>query len=353
MRPQAALLPALLLALAPSCVIVDGPMLALRSVAGGLHNARQASGIRPFFLPDGRLGAAANGALVLEREPGGELQALADDYAEIDDPDAAPDGRTLVFTSGRELIQAGGAHKDHVFQLYALDLASGRWRRLSGSRRAEALPRYTSDGRHVVFARRAEYAGWSLDDPWGPDSLFVAEADGSRERRLTEGLFHPLAGLELVAEDTLIVFGAESRGRRTLYALDFPAGRTPRLLLEDAYLPAPIPGTDELLVAHVQADGHGLARIDLAGSVLEEYQVRAAEFLGLAVSPDGRRVVYVDFDPAGGRFGEYRLWSLADAGSVPRRIATLPYRCAERFKPLDLVKPPSWFFRSSASPGSR
>jgi hypothetical protein len=345
----------LVLAAGPGCVLVDRPMLALRSVAGGLHNARQVSGLRPFFLPDGRLGVAANGALVLEREPGGALVSLADPYAEIDDPDAAPDGGTLVFTSGRELVSAGGGHKDHVFQLYALELSSGAWRRLSCSRRAEALPRFTSDGAHIVFVRRAEYDGWSLDDPWGPGSIFVAEADGSRERRLTEGLFHPFSGLELVAGDSRIVFGArpEGRTRPAVFELDFPAGGAPRVLLEDAYLPTPIPGTEELLVARVHADGHRLARVDRAGGVLAAYAPRAREFLGLCVAPDGSRIVYGDFDPEGGQWGEYRLWSLAEGAREPRLLEVFPYRPAARFKPLDVLKPPSWFFRSGASPGSR
>lgn len=341
-----------------SCVLVDRPMLALHSVAGGLHNARQVSGIRPFFLPDGRLGVAANGALVLEREAGGELEPLADRYAEIDDPDAAPDGKTLVFTAGRELVQAGGGHKDHVFQLYTLDLASRAWRRLSRSRRAEALPRYTADGAHVVFVRRAEYDGWSLGDPWGPGSIFVAEADGSRERRLTAGLFHPFSGLELAADDTRLVFGAQlgAEGARVaVYTLDFPAGGAPRVLLEDAYLPVPIPGTDELLVARVHANEHRLARVDLAGRVRHEYGACAREFLGLCVSPDGKRIVYSDFDPRAGPFGEYRLWSFAPEETSPAPVLeeTLPYRPAARFKPLDVLQPPSWFFRPGASPGSR
>ncbi|NOT30988.1 MAG: hypothetical protein HOP15_11120, partial [Planctomycetes bacterium] len=226
------------------------------------------------------------------------------------------------------------------------------------ARRAEALPRFTADGAHVVFVRRAEYDGWSLGDPWGPGSIFVAEADGSRERRLTEGLFHPFSGLELAAHDTRIVFGARlgAEGTRmAVYTLDFPAGGAPRVLLEDAYLPVPIPGTDDLLVARIHAGEHRLARVDLAGRVRCAYDARAREFLGLCVSPDGQRLVYSDFDPGAGPFGEYRLWSFTPAGSpaAPVLLETLPYRPEARFKPLDLLQPPSWFFRPGASPGSR
>jgi dipeptidyl aminopeptidase/acylaminoacyl peptidase len=205
----------------------------------------------------------------VEREPGGEFVALTNCFAEIDDPDPAPDGRSIVVASGREQVTAGGGHNDHVFQLYLVDPETREWHRLTRSHRAESLPRFTADGGHVVFVRRAEYDGWSLDDPWGPGSIFVVAADGTDERRLTEGLFHPFDGLELVARDTRVVFGALPEGSTepSVFALDFPAGGEPRLLIEDAYLPTPIPGTEELLVARVHEDGHGIARIDLEGRV--------------------------------------------------------------------------------------
>ena len=344
-----------LLGLVSGCAIVDRPILALRSVAGGIHNKRQASGIRPFFLADGRLGLAANGALVVEREPGGEFVALTNCFAEIDDPDPAPDGRSIVVASGREQVTAGGGHNDHVFQLYLVDPETREWHRLTRSHRAESLPRFTADGGHVVFVRRAEYDGWSLDDPWGPGSIFVVAADGTDERRLTEGLFHPFDGLELVARDTRVVFGALPEGSTepSVFALDFPAGGEPRLLIEDAYLPTPIPGTEEHLVARVHEDGHGIARIDLEGRVLREYPLRANELLGLAIAPDGQRIAFSDFDPDGGQFGEVRLWMLAEDGAEPVLRERLPHRATKCFKPLDVVKPPSWWFHPSASPGSR
>ena len=346
---------ALGLLLLAGCAIVDRPCLALRSVAGGIHNRRQVSGIRPFFLPDGRLGLAANGALLIEDEPGGRLLLRYDVFAEIDDPDASPDGTSILFTSGAEQITAGGGHNDHVFQLYLLDLATGERRRLTTSRRAESLPRFAGDGADIVFVRRAEYAGWSLEDPWGKGAVFLARASGADERRLTPDLFHPFAGLELLRDDGRIVFGGTPAGASgpSVFVLDPSTTEGPRLLLADAYLPTPLAASGELLVARALEDGHGLARCDLAGRVTRQWDFRVNELSGLAVSPDGERVVFGDFDPEQGLFGRYRLWAMSIDDEAPTLEDTLEYRPTVRFKPGDLVMPPSWWFRSNCSPGSR
>ena len=351
--------------LVSSCVIVDRPLLGLRSIAGGIHNRRQVSGLDAFFFADGRMGLAANGALLVEREPGGVRVRLADMFADIDDVAPSPDGLGVVFVSGREQITAGGGHNDHVFQLYLMELATGAWRRLGTSRRAELLPCFTADGRRVVFARRAEYAGWSLDNPWGPASLFVIDVDGSNERRLTEPLAYPLLGLQLVDGDRTILYGArDDAGVANVYAVDFPEGGSPRLLVPNAFLPTALPegarGEDgaHFLVARTVRDEDGgasfsLARCALDGTVLSERELSPFEPLSIAPSPDGNEVLWSDFDPDLGQFGRYRLRSLPKGSRVSIELETLEYRNPERYKPLDVIRPLSWWFRDGASPGSR
>jgi hypothetical protein len=129
--------------------LVDRPLLQLRSVAGGIHNRRRASGIRPFFLPDGRFGVAANGALWLEERPGGELARLLPQAAEVDDPAATPDGARILCASGKDQVTAGGGHNDHVWPVYALELASGGWK--GPGERSEAR-----EGRLSLIGERCE-----------------------------------------------------------------------------------------------------------------------------------------------------------------------------------------------------
>lgn len=340
--------------LAPACcALVDKPVLALRSIAGGIHNKRQVSGIRPFFLADGRLGVVANGALVVEEAPGGKLVTLLESHHELDDPDPSATG-ALACVSGGAQVTAGGGHNDHVFQVVRIELAGPTLERVTRSRRAEVLPRWTQDGARLVFARRAEYDGWSCDPPWGPASLFIVDADGTDERRLTEPLFHPLLGLALAADDTLAVLAARPAGEAapSLFAVDLPAGGAPRRLAAGAYLPVVVPGTDELLVARPFPDGHGLARVGLDGTTRWERPLGLGDLVGLARAPDGR-IALADFDPRAGQFGTYRLWSLATEAAQLELLARVPYRLERAFKPLDVVKPPGWWFRPEASPGSR
>ena len=342
---------------ASGCVAIDRSLLGLRSVAGGIHNKRQVSGIRPFFLPDGRLGLGVNGSVWLETKSGGEMLEIAPIAWEIDDPCVSSDGERLLFVSGREQVTAGAGHNDHVFQIYELNLVSGEWRRITESKLAEVLPRFTA-ANEIVFVRRTEYDGWSLENPWGPGVLMAASLDDpASERRLSEGLFYPFRGLELIDDTTLLFAGVAEGERPSVYALSREVGageaNEPRLIFEGAYLPTPFPNGDLLVVrSPKEADGfHTLLRIRMDGTLNEELYRSSSEILGVAVSPDGSRIVFSDFDRDAGLFGEFRVWALGE--EKPELLHRADYRMSVRGKPLDVIKPLRWWFDGSRSPGSR
>ena len=375
-RPPRPLL-LLLLALVGTegCIVVDVPLLGLRTVAGGIHNRRRGVGIVPFFLPDGRMGCAANGGLLLEEHPGSPLREILPPHFEVDDPTASPDGRHLLFVAGREQITAGGAHKDHVFQIYSCDLEGGAFTRLTHSRRAEVLPRYLPGGERIVFVRRPDYDGWALrHSPWGDGAVFTAAADGTDEHRLTAPLFHPFRGLVVTEGGGAIVFGAASGdGTFALHRLPLTADARPVLLVTDAFLPTLVPGhgdedrdEDEERLVYVRGrrgettlGTTAYAAFDLcvgSGTPGDERVLLPGrgEILSLAVSPDGARVLFTEFAPGEGMFGTYVLFELPLAGGEPRPLHQAPYRWERRFKPGDLVQPLSWWGRTSRfSPGSR
>ena len=93
--------------------------------------------------------------------------------AGIDDnaPDASPDGRRIVFSSTR----GGGSH-----DLFTMAADGRDVRRLTGDARLDdVFPRWTADGRSVVFATFAGPEGVPSADVWS------VRADGAERRRLT------------------------------------------------------------------------------------------------------------------------------------------------------------------------
>jgi TolB protein len=120
----------------------------------------------------------------------------------------SPDGATLLYNSERE----GGS-----FDVYAIDVATGREKRITSTPQNETCARYAPDGRRIVLLRNSEAADdvWILDgagehdvtrtpavrdgwpmfgaDGWvyfasmepGPFSIYRVRADGSGRERLT------------------------------------------------------------------------------------------------------------------------------------------------------------------------
>lgn len=89
--------------------------------------------------------------------------------------DVSPDGSTLVF--------------DLLGDIYSLPIAGGEARLLSGGLSYEIQPRFSPDGRRILFT----------SDRGGGDNLWLMNADGSHRRQLTKesfrllnnGVWHP------------------------------------------------------------------------------------------------------------------------------------------------------------------
>ncbi|MGE0125184.1 MAG: hypothetical protein AB7U25_19840 [Vicinamibacterales bacterium] len=127
---------------------------------------------------------------------------------------------TLVFQSDRAGRPA----------IYTLDLASGSVARLSGDPRwTETNPRWSPDGRRVVFAsNRAHYEGAAPEGGTADLDLWVVNADGSGRRRLTSD---PGNDADPVWEPDgqSVVFSSDRDSRGDLYRLRLDTGATTRL----------------------------------------------------------------------------------------------------------------------------
>lgn len=78
--------------------------------------------------------------------------------------DASPDGKTLLF--------------DLAGHLYTLPVEGGTAKRITSGLEFDSQPRYSPDGRHIVF----------VSDRGGAGNLWLADADGANARALTSDL---------------------------------------------------------------------------------------------------------------------------------------------------------------------
>lgn len=130
--------------------------------------------------------------------------------------DVSPDGKTIVF--------------DLLGDLYTLPIAGGRATRLTSGMAFNRQPRYSPDGRHIVF----------ISDRGGSANVWVANSDGSRARQLSnlQGYVSGAVTSPAWAPDghTIVVsqmLGASRRGRVAigqdmrwfLAGYDFATGR--------------------------------------------------------------------------------------------------------------------------------
>jgi len=94
--------------------------------------------------------------------PAGKMEFTTDEGTWMS-LDVSPDGKTIVF--------------DLLGDLYALPVEGGEAKRIVGEMSFESQPRFSPDGKQIVF----------VSDRSGAENLWLAEADGSNPKPLTKG----------------------------------------------------------------------------------------------------------------------------------------------------------------------
>jgi len=128
------------------------------------------------WSPDGRqlaYGADRDGNedLYITDPEGGGVERLTTDDAEDRQPAWSPDGTTIAFASTR----------DGSSGIYLVDVAGGDVTRLTDDPADDFNPQWSPDGASIVFYRETGD---------GHDQVWVVGADGSGERRVTDGSWH-------------------------------------------------------------------------------------------------------------------------------------------------------------------
>jgi serine/threonine protein kinase len=132
-----------------------------------LREANGIQGLSPSWMPDGRILYSgcwqdSCGILVMQAD-GTQPRQVAAGTAEMN-PEAAPNGRQVVFMSQR----------DGNWEIYTINLDGSGLRRLTQNPANDGLPTWSPDGRHIAFVsnRNGSWAVWAM------------AADGSDAHRL-------------------------------------------------------------------------------------------------------------------------------------------------------------------------
>ena len=113
--------------------------------------------------------------------------------------------------------------------VYTLDLARGAVARLTGDGTAsEQTPRWSPDGRQVVFAsNRAHYSGATRDTGTPDLDIWIVNGDGTNARRLTTDPAQD-SDPSWTPDGSGVVFSSDRDSRGDLYLLTIATGATVR-----------------------------------------------------------------------------------------------------------------------------
>ena len=291
--------------------------------------------------------------------PPPQLQGVADREREAWQRLGRDVSGALLWSSNRE-----GNH-----DLYLVDLVTGAERRLTDHPHVDFFSRFSPDGRSISFLRsQREWVSFREETAW---DLYLMNADGSGERRLVEGAYHPTwlpdgSGLVYVYENLIsrvdvatgtvtvihdgalpptegLVLEPELGGEgliaitlrnvtpETVGVLDPRAGRYQPLSSERACQITWFPGRRQL--AWIDGQGHGGTRVmtaslddmaeetlmDLPGPYSHEYFPRVTangEWLVWGASAEGHEHDRADY--------EIFAWRLGTAWTTAARLTHSP-----------------------------
>jgi dipeptidyl aminopeptidase/acylaminoacyl peptidase len=140
---------------------------------------------------------------------GGALRRLTSGTWNHTDPRWTPDGKSVLFVSHRV---AEAEFWLRETEIYAIDVASAEIRQLTHHPGPDASPRPSPDGRTIVFTSYD-----STSDTHREASLFVMNADGSGRRELTKDLDRSPQNLQWASDGSGIYFNIQDRGNQDLY----------------------------------------------------------------------------------------------------------------------------------------
>jgi dipeptidyl aminopeptidase/acylaminoacyl peptidase len=143
-------------------------------------------------------------------------------FSEGDDFDFSPDGAELVYTATPTPAREEAWRTNH--DLYSVNLRTGERRQLTTNPAADALPRFSPDGK--LLAYRAQSRPGAEADRW---QLFVLDRATGRPRSLTAELDVSVEFFTWSPDGTQLFFHGEEKGVTPIFAAPVAGGKIERL----------------------------------------------------------------------------------------------------------------------------
>jgi TolB protein len=178
-------------------------------------------------------------------------------------------------------------------------------------RGTNSSPAWSPDGSKIMF----------MSSMFGNPELFVAEADGTRPRRVTHSTGADTSAAYNPKTGQQVAFVSDRDGLPQLYTMDVDGGDVSKIPLPDmGYVidPAWSPNGQLLAFSWRRPSGnYDLYVMDIASHALVELTRDAGRNERPSWAPDGRHLVFEST-----RTGTRQIWSMLADGTSPRQLTT-------------------------------